>query len=93
MVNLVSAVHGANPHWGRVAVALGKSGGFNPNGVSIAFNDVFEKGSSLHIDRAWVCKAMSDVHSLVTLTDTHETASAFGCDLRKGYIDINTAYS
>lgn len=92
-----TAVHGADPNWGRVAAALGKAGGFNPNGVSIAFNDVsvFEKGSPLHIDRAWVCKAMStpDVHILVTLTDGCETASAFGCDLTKGYIDINTAYS
>jgi len=92
-----TAVHGADPNWGRVAAALGKSRGFLPNEVSIAFNQVsvFEKGYPLHIDRSLVSKAMStpNVHILVTLRRGHESASAFGCDLTKGYIDINTAYS
>jgi glutamate N-acetyltransferase/amino-acid N-acetyltransferase len=94
-----TAIHGANPNWGRVASALGKVEDvkLNPNKVSISFSNicVFKNGKPIEFNKENVSKEMKkeDVFILIDLNLGKSSASAWGCDLGKGYIDINTTYS
>ncbi len=94
-----TAVHGADPNWGRIAMALGKTSGtkLDPNRTTISFEGilVFENGLPCEHKREDVSLAMKKDHIVidVTLGIGDGNARAWGCDLTKKYIDINTEYS
>ncbi len=93
-----TAIHGADPNWGRVVCAVGRSGvAMDPDRVSLSLNNVpvmsggmpvpFEEDAlrrSLKADRV---QAHVDLH-LGTAS-----ATAWGCDLSHEYVTINASYT
>ena len=95
-----TAVHGADPNWGRVAMAVGKSTTdreVNQADVVIRFGtqEVYPArlGST---DLAALAAYMrgTDVRIHVSLaTVGQHTATVWGCDLSDGYVRINADYT
>lgn len=94
-----TAIHGADPNWGRVAMAIGKCSQYtdiDQNAVVIRFGDqevfphqVDESG----LQQLSTYMHSSDVRIHVSLhTGTH-SATVWGCDLTDGYIRINADYT
>lgn len=95
-----TAVHGADPNWGRVVMAVGKTPGVKvePSRVKLSFGEqlVFAEGEPLaEVSLAEVSKTLqaSEVRITVELGLGSEGAVAWGCDLTKKYIDINVDYN
>ena len=97
--NLVkSAVYGADPNWGRLMMALGRSGAeaveekvdLFVNGVCI-----MEAGSPIPFHRDAVVALMSgeQVDFRVSLNLADGAATAYGCDLTEQYVIVNSAYT
>lgn len=94
-----TAIHGEDPNWGRILARLGAEQ-VSPEELSkmsltiqgcILFND----GRPVPFDRDHV-KSQLRKHKVIIEIDLksgHETATAWGCDLSKKYVDINTEYS
>lgn len=94
-----TAIHGEDPNWGRLIMAIGKSYSvpFNPNMITVSLQGVvlFSKGMPAAFDEA-VLKTLlekKDVLIEVDLKMGDSQASVWGCDLTKAYIDINTDYN
>ncbi|NBV84425.1 hypothetical protein EBR57_09965, partial [bacterium] len=94
-----TALHGADPNWGRIVAAIGKTEGIkvNPDKVSVSFGPhvVFENGAPLPFDRAQVVAYLKQESILIRIDMGLGAGRSqnWGCDLTKGYIDINTEYS
>ncbi|MFN6513099.1 MAG: bifunctional glutamate N-acetyltransferase/amino-acid acetyltransferase ArgJ [Nostoc sp. CreGUA01] len=94
-----TAVYGADPNWGRVAMAIGKCENeqqINPERVVIRFDNVRVYPDSLTEDnleqlRQIMSKDKVDIH--VSLNIGEASATVWGCDLSEGYIEINGKYS
>ena len=93
-----TAVHGADPNWGRVAMAIGKVGDddIDPERVTIRFGDL-EAYPSIPGDEglAELAEAMKADHVEIDVDlgiGTGE-ATVFGCDLSDGYVRINADYT
>jgi len=91
-------VHGRDPNWGRIMMALGKSGiEFQESGVDIFINDIHivHGGMAISYFKDAVISAMSvpEVRFRVGLTEGDATATAWGCDLTEEYVTFNSAYS
>ncbi|MBD8506600.1 bifunctional glutamate N-acetyltransferase/amino-acid acetyltransferase ArgJ [Hoyosella sp. G463] len=93
-----TAVHGADPNWGRVAMAIGKCDDetdIDPERVRIDFGDV----TTYPIPEEDVLDAAAEHMSgdEVTITASLGTGDAaftvYGCDLTDGYIRINADYT
>lgn len=97
--NLVkSAVHGADPNWGRVMAALGRSGAaVNEAKVALFINDVclVEDGRPIpfHRDAVVVLMKGDEVTFRVKLNLGEAQATAWGCSLSEEYVTINSAYT
>ena len=96
--NLVkTAIHGADPNWGRILCAVGYSGiDFNPAKVEIAFNTltVLKPNYEIVLDEAAAKDVLSRDHVIVRI-DLHQgtaIASFYTCDLTEEYIHINASY-
>jgi glutamate N-acetyltransferase/amino-acid N-acetyltransferase len=94
---LKSAVHGADPNWGRVTAVIGRSGlSVNEPGVaiSIAGIRVFEKERPTEFDAAALSEAMKadTVVVEVDLGAGDGGATGWGCDLTAEYVSINADY-
>ena len=91
-------VYGADPNVGRILMAVGKCFECTvpPGRTDAAINGytVVRQGQRLDFDDATVRAALAtDVVTLeVTLGAGEASATAYGCDLTKGYIDENAAY-
>lgn len=95
-----TAIFGADPNWGRIAMAIGKCEEqveIVPEKVSIAFGDLtVYQGHPLpedHLDKLTEYLKNSEVVVRVSLGLGDASATVWGCDLTHGYIDINAAYS
>lgn len=94
-----TAVAGEDPNWGRIAMALGKDDTvpIQLHDVSIAVNGtaIFSNGQPENLDRQSLKSVMAHKEVLiqVTIGSGNCVATAWGCDLTHGYIDINTAYN
>ena len=94
-----TAVYGADPNWGRVAMAIGKCENeqqINPERVVISFDNVKVYPNSLTHEnleqlRQIMSKDQVDIH--VSLNIGEASATVWGCDLSEGYIEINGKYS
>ncbi len=97
--NLVkSAVYGADPNWGRLMMALGRSGAAaEEEKVDLFVNGVciMEAGSPIPFHRDAVVALMSgeQVDFRVSLNLSDGAAVAYGCDLTEQYVIINSAYT
>ena len=97
--NLVkSAVYGADPNWGRVMMALGRSGAAaEETKVDLYINGVciMEEGAPIPFHRDAVVALMGspEVTFRVNLNLGDGQATAWGCDLTEQYVIINSAYT
>ena len=91
-------VHGADPNVGRLLMAVGKCFDCTvvPSATDAWINDhqVVEKGTRVAFDDAVVRQtlAVENVDIVVSLGLGDSEATAYGCDLTKGYVDENAAY-
>ena len=97
--SLVKAmVHGRDPNWGRIMMALGKSGAeMEESKVDVFINDIHivHEGVAIPYFKDAVISAMSvpDVGFRVSLNVGEASATAWGCDLTEEYVTFNSAYS
>jgi glutamate N-acetyltransferase/amino-acid N-acetyltransferase len=91
-------VHGADPNVGRILMAVGKCVDCEIDAAntaaSINGHDVVRGGRRLDFDEEAVRKALA-ASSVDLVVDVHvgsATATAYGCDLSRGYIEENAAY-
>jgi glutamate N-acetyltransferase/amino-acid N-acetyltransferase len=94
-----TAVHGADPNWGRVAMAVGKCEDdldIDPDHVVITFGEV-ETYPAPATDEILAAAAEhmagDEVVISVDLGIADGSFTAYGCDLTDGYIRINADYT
>jgi glutamate N-acetyltransferase/amino-acid N-acetyltransferase len=93
-----TAVHGADPNWGRIVCALGYSGSevaIDRLTVSIAGLTVFTAGAGMEVDLAAVRRAFQqpEIEIVASLGLGPGSAEAWGCDLSAEYVRINAEYT
>lgn len=95
-----TAIFGADPNWGRVAMAIGKceeQTAIVPEKVSIAFGDLtVYQGQPLPQDRLPELKAClqeEEITIRVSLGLGTASSTVWGCDLSYGYVRINGEYT
>ena len=94
-----TAVHGADPNWGRVAMAVGKlhnETSIDPRRVHIQFGDFLmhpEEPSDALLEAASQYLASNEVTIRIDLGIANGTFTVFGCDLTEGYVKINADYT
>ena len=94
-----SAIHGADPNWGRIVAALGRAGGemvLDRLRVDIGGVTVFGNGSGLpEADLAGVAQAFAadEVSIVCDMGIGLASARAYGCDLSPEYVHINADYT
>ena len=93
-----TAIAGEDPNWGRIVMAVGKSGAAaDRDALSIRFGDI------LVADRGWVSPDYREEDSAAHMKGDHirigvdigmgdGTATVWTCDLTHGYISINADY-
>jgi len=94
-----TAVHGADPNWGRVAMAIGKcsdESDIDETQVVIRFGTqevypTFVGASALDVLSKYMCSDTVRIH--VTLKTGRADCTVWGCDLTDGYIRINADYT
>ena len=97
--NLVkSAVYGADPNWGRILMAVGRSGAVTDESkIDLFVNGVciMEAGSPVpfHRDAVVALMRQPEVSIRVQLNLGDGEATAWGCDLTQEYVIINSAYT
>ncbi|MCH8205698.1 MAG: bifunctional glutamate N-acetyltransferase/amino-acid acetyltransferase ArgJ [Chloroflexi bacterium] len=97
--SLVKAmVHGLDPNWGRIMMALGKSGvEVDESKIDIFVSDIHivHGGIAIPYFRDAVVSAMNvpEVGFRISLNLGEGSATAWGCDLTEEYVTFNSAYS
>ena len=91
-------VHGRDPNWGRVMMALGKSViELDESSIDLFINDIHivQEGVAFPYLKGAVINAMSvpEVNLRISLNIGDATAMAWGCDLTEEYVIFNSAYS
>lgn len=93
-----TAIAGEDPNWGRIVMAVGKSGApADRDRLSIWFGDV------LVAENGWVSPAYEEAQAARHMTSDHISirvdiglgtaeTTVWTCDLTHGYIDINADY-
>jgi len=94
-----TAIHGADPNWGRVAMAIGKCSQYtdiDPESVVIRFGDqeVYPRPvDERDLGRLSEYMGGTDIMIHVSLATGDQAATVWGCDLTDGYIRINADYT
>ena len=95
-----TAVHGADPNWGRLAMAIGKcheESDIRPERLRMAFGDtcVFALGEPQDVDLQALERYLQapEVRIVVDLGLNGGQATAWGCDLTEEYVRINALYT
>ena len=95
-----TAVHGADPNWGRLAMAIGKcheETDISPDRLRMAFGDtcVFARGEPQNVDLQALEAYLQapEVRIVVDLGLQDGQAIAWGCDLTEEYVRINALYT
>jgi glutamate N-acetyltransferase/amino-acid N-acetyltransferase len=94
-----TAVHGEDPNWGRILARLGAervpAACLEKMTLKLQGVLLFENGGPKEFDVPEM-KALlkqNKVRIQIDLKSGKETATAWGCDLSKKYVEINTEYS
>lgn len=94
-----AAVHGSDPNWGRVAMAIGKLSDetdIQPERVSIHFGDLMmypEEPSDALFEETSQYLAGNEVIIRINLGIAAGAFTVYGCDLTEGYVKINADYT
>jgi glutamate N-acetyltransferase / amino-acid N-acetyltransferase len=94
-----TAVHGADPNWGRVVMAIGKNAGdtdIAPGNVTVRFGDIEvypEEPEADTLDKLIGIMRQNEVDIVITLGIGKAEATVYGCDLSAGYIRVNADYT
>jgi len=94
-----TAMHGEDPNWGRILARLGAekvpAEALNKMTLKIQGQTLFENGAPQNFDRSEVRALLKQtkIRIDIDLKFGNERATAWGCDLSKKYIEINTEYS
>ena len=94
-----TAVHGADPNWGRVAMAIGKcedEEDIVPEKVHIFFGDIETYPAELDasmLERVTQYLKCKEVVIGIDLGISEGSFTVYGCDLTEGYIRINASYT
>jgi glutamate N-acetyltransferase/amino-acid N-acetyltransferase len=92
------AVHGADPNWGRIAAAAGRSGALMDQArLDVAVGDIMlmRNGTPLPYD-AKAASATLATDSVSITVDLHlglAEATAWGCDMSEEYVTFNSDYT
>lgn len=96
-----TAIAGHDANWGRILCAMGYSGAsFDPEKVDLYFESeagklkIVENGTAADYSEEEATKILScpEVRAIADLKEGCAEATAWGCDLTHGYIDINADY-
>jgi len=92
-----AAVHGADPNWGRIVAAVGRSGvkvEETKLDLSIGEIPVLKAGSSLPFDKRALVQRLKGKEVTISLDFNLGSgkATAWGCDLSQEYVTINSQY-
>ncbi|MEU3604553.1 bifunctional glutamate N-acetyltransferase/amino-acid acetyltransferase ArgJ [Streptomyces sp. NPDC035033] len=94
-----TAVHGADPNWGRVLMAIGKNTDDTdivPGDVTVRFGDIEvypEEPGDDTLDALVDVMRRDEVDIVVTLGLGEAEATVYGCDLSAGYVRVNADYT
>jgi len=102
-----TAIHGCDPNWGRIISAAGNSGvkfSLNDIDLYIGNDQILEKGKLNQYDsqkvRNYIKSRMKGrylvddiVKILINLNSGESKGTAWGCDLSKKYVEINSEYT
>lgn len=94
-----SAMHGADPNWGRILARLGAeqvpAAALAKMKLEIQGKTLFENGAPAVFDREEVRNLLKaeTVKVEIDLRSGKAEATAWGCDLSKRYVEINTEYN
>ncbi len=94
-----TAVHGADPNWGRVAMAIGKLDDdvdIDPARVRILFGDLEmypDEADDAMLERAGEYLGGSEIIIRIDLGIADGAFTVYGCDLTAGYVELNSAYT
>ena len=91
-------VTGRDPNWGRVVMAVGRSGArVDQRTISVWIGEhcVLQRGTPTAVDLTLISAAMdqAEVCIRIDLGLGDETATAWGCDLTAEYVRINAEYT
>ncbi len=96
-----TAIAGHDANWGRIICAMGYSGAqFDPEKVDLFFESkvgklqIVKDGLATDYSEEKATEILSEPHVIATadIKMGKEKATAWGCDLTHGYIDINADY-
>ena len=96
-----AAIYGHDANWGRILCAMGYSGAqFDPEKVDLFFESkagkiqIIENGTAVDYseEKATEILSQEEVKAVADVKMGSESATAWGCDLTHGYIDINADY-
>lgn len=93
-----TAIHGADPNWGRIIAALGRSGAsfsLDRCRISLGGVTVFANGQPVLVDLDAVRSVFSQSRIVITieLNAGNGHGRAWGCDLSAEYVSINADYT
>jgi glutamate N-acetyltransferase / amino-acid N-acetyltransferase len=93
-----AAIHGADPNWGRILMALGSAGvDFDPGRISVtcAGVTVCRFGVAAVFDRGQAAAAMArpEIEIVVDLALGRHAATLLTCDLTPEYVRFNAEYT
>lgn len=94
-----TAVHGADPNWGRVAMAIGKcqeDTDIDPEGIRIVFGDLETYPAfpgEAELERLTEIMRADEVTIAVDLGVADGSCTVYGCDLSREYVSINADYT
>jgi glutamate N-acetyltransferase/amino-acid N-acetyltransferase len=94
-----TAIHGADPNWGRIVSAAGYAGvAFEEHELSLWLDDVplYRAGVPLAFDAAAVSarlRAQREVHIRLVLAQGDASIRFWTCDLTAEYIHLNADYT
>ena len=91
-------IHGRDPNWGRVMMALGRSGiEFMESKVDVFINDIHivHEGKSIPylVDAVVSAMNVDEIQIRANINTGTSMATAWGCDLTEEYVTFNSAYS
>ncbi len=96
-----TAIAGHDANWGRILCAMGYSGAdFDPEKVDLFFESangkiqIIENGTAVDYSEEEATKILSakEVTAIADVKMGEQKATAWGCDLTHGYIEINADY-
>ncbi|MGB9483461.1 MAG: bifunctional glutamate N-acetyltransferase/amino-acid acetyltransferase ArgJ [Candidatus Dormiibacterota bacterium] len=93
-----TAVHGGDPNWGRILMAVGRSGAelaLDRCRLRIAGHELFAMGRPTGLSLELVAKSLDQTRIAIEidLGVGEAEATALGCDLTLDYVRINADYS